>query len=31
MVTARMPGHALPALGERVMVSVGGPVVAYPR
>jgi iron(III) transport system ATP-binding protein len=31
IITARIPGHALPAPGEGVMVNVGGPVVAYPR
>ena len=30
-IIARIPGYALPAQGEVVMVSVNGPVVAYPR
>ncbi|MFN8514717.1 MAG: ABC transporter ATP-binding protein [Thermomicrobiales bacterium] len=31
IITARIPGHALPTAGEVVAVSVNGPVVAYPR
>jgi iron(III) transport system ATP-binding protein len=31
IITARVPGHALPTATEGVRVSVGGPVVAYPR
>lgn len=30
-ITARVPGHAAPASGDAVSLSVGSPVVAYPR